>query len=99
MERASNNIHHLVFLKDSLNDKTVGLAKDSQAISLFTCDNANSAVLESLSNIGIKYIALRSAGHDNVDLGKCKELGIKVANTTIYNLDCWIKNKTSTNEL
>jgi D-lactate dehydrogenase len=84
LEMASNNTHNLIFLKDSLNEKTIDHAKGSEAISLFTGDNANSNILESLSNVGIKYIALRSVGHDNVDLKKCRELGIKVANVPEY---------------
>jgi D-lactate dehydrogenase len=84
LEMASNNSHNLIFLKDSLNEKTIDYAKGSEAISLFTGDNANSNILGSLSNIGIKYIALRSVGHDNVDLKKCQELGIKVANVPEY---------------
>lgn len=53
LEMAFNNTHNLVFLKDSLNEKTIDYAKGSEAISLFTGDNANSNILESLSNIGI----------------------------------------------
>jgi D-lactate dehydrogenase len=33
---------------------------------------------------GVRYIALRSVGYDNVDLKKAKALGIKVANVPAY---------------
>jgi D-lactate dehydrogenase len=41
-------------------------------------------VLEKLYLCGVRYIALRSVGYDNVDLKKAKALGIKVANVPAY---------------
>lgn len=46
---------------------------------LGNCD-ASSEVLEILSGYGVKYIASRSAGYNNIDLKKAKELGIRVSN-------------------
>ena len=51
---------------------------------LFTSDNASAEVLEKLHALGVKYLALRSAGYDHVDLNKAKELGIRVANVPAY---------------
>jgi D-lactate dehydrogenase len=50
----------------------------------FTADNASAIVLEKLYLCGVRYIALRSVGYDNVDLKKAKALGIKVANVPAY---------------
>lgn len=41
-------------------------------------------VLEILSEQGVKFITLRCAGFNNVDLKKAKELGIKVARVPAY---------------
>lgn len=67
-----------------LTDKTVYLAKGSEAVSIFSSDDASGNVLEMLYAIGVKFIALRSTGFNHVDLEKAKELGIKVANVPAY---------------
>ena len=74
----------LTFILESLNEHTVELARGSDAVSIFTSDIANAQVLKSLHKIGVKYLALRSVGHDHVDLAMCKQLGIKVANVPEY---------------
>lgn len=67
-----------------LTDKTVYLAKGSEAVSIFSSDDASGNVLEMLHANGVKFIALRSTGFNHVDLEKAKELGIKVANVPAY---------------
>lgn len=84
LQNANAEVHDLVLLEPSLSENTVALAKGCDAISLFTGDDANSAVLEELYKIGIKYIALRSAGFNHVDLKKANELKIKVARVPAY---------------
>ena len=76
--------HQLVFTKKSLNEETANLAKDFKMISIFIGDEANERVLKLLHKIGIRYIALRMAGYDNIDLEACKRLGIRVANVPEY---------------
>jgi D-lactate dehydrogenase len=63
---------------------TVDLAKGYDAICLFTSDDAGEKVLVKLTEIGVKYIVLRSAGYDHIDLQKAKALQIKVANVPNY---------------
>jgi D-lactate dehydrogenase len=58
----------------------VKLAEGFEGISIFTTDNASDTVLEKLYLCGVRYIALRSVGSDNVDIKKARALGIKVAN-------------------
>ncbi|MCM5338690.1 hypothetical protein MMT22_29945, partial [Escherichia coli] len=41
-------------------------------------------VLEELKKHGVKYIALRCAGFNNVDLDAAKELGLKVVRVPAY---------------
>jgi D-lactate dehydrogenase len=84
MEKALHGNHELVYTEQSLNGNTTKLAKGFDAISLFTSDDAASPVLEKLYACGVRYIALRSVGHDNVDLEKAHSLGIKVANVPAY---------------
>ena len=76
--------HALTFLDIRLSPSTVSLAKGAEAISLFTNDDASAMVLEELKKLGVDYIALRTAGYNNVDIKKAAELGIKVARVPEY---------------
>ena len=81
---ANNGKHELNLLELRLTENTASLAEGSEAISLFTSDDASERVLEKLSALGVKYIALRTAGYNNVAIEKAKELGIKVSRVPAY---------------
>lgn len=84
LEQANQDRHELIFFDTRLTQHTASFAKGCEAVSLFVSDDASDAVLNILSSIGIKYIVLRSAGFNNVDLKKASELGIKVARVPAY---------------
>ena len=84
LEKAAQGKHELVFTEQPLSETTATLAKEFDAIILFTSDNAAAEVLEKLSEVRVKFIALRSVGYDHVDLAKAMQLGIKVANVPAY---------------
>ena len=84
LEKATHGKLELVYTDQPLNEDTAKLADGFDAISLFTSDNATSSVLEKLYTYGIRYIALRSVGFDQIDLRKARALGIKVANVPAY---------------
>ncbi|MCX8079821.1 MAG: 2-hydroxyacid dehydrogenase [Bacteroidia bacterium] len=84
LEIAGTNIHEFYFTEDGLNSETAELAKGFEAITLFTSDDASSEVLKKLAASGIRYICLRSAGFDHVDLNTARELNIRVANVPAY---------------
>ena len=56
------------FLETKLNEDTVALAKDCDAVCVFVNDTVNAAVIDQLHEFGVKLIALRSAGYNNVDV-------------------------------
>ena len=56
------------FLETKLNADTVALAKDCAAVCVFVNDDVNAQVIEQLYEYGVKLIALRSAGYNNVDV-------------------------------
>ena len=56
------------FLETKLNEDTVGLANGCDAVCVFVNDTVNAAVIERLYALGVKLIALRSAGYNNVDV-------------------------------
>jgi D-lactate dehydrogenase len=84
LERYSSGIHLFDFCDDALNLNTVKIASGYDAITLFTSDDASDPVLEKLSTLGVRYICLRSAGYDHVNLTRARELGIRVANVPAY---------------
>ncbi len=53
-------------------------------VALFVNDDASAPVLDSLYKLGVRFIALRSAGFNHVDLKHTQMLGIRVANVPGY---------------
>lgn len=56
------------FLETKLNEDTVELARGCDAVCVFVNDTVNAAVIDKLYAYGVKLIALRSAGYNNVDV-------------------------------
>jgi len=83
-EKIKKRNHELVYFQEELSEETAHLATGFDAIVIFTSDTVNEAILKILHSNGVKYIALRSAGYDHVDLLKATELKIKVANVPEY---------------
>lgn len=84
IENANKGKHKLKFIDMRLTIETVSMAKGCDAVSLFVSDDASSAVLEKLYELGIKFIALRSAGFNHVDLKKASSLNIQVSRVPEY---------------
>ncbi|RDB19774.1 D-lactate dehydrogenase [Hypsizygus marmoreus] len=74
----------LTFLDPLLDKTTALLAEGHDAICIFVNDICDAEVLEQLHHHGIKYIALRCAGYNNVDLHTASRLGIKVTRVPSY---------------
>ena len=83
IERALNN-HELRMLETRLTADTASLAAGSEAVSIFVNDDASAPVLKKLKEAGVKYLALRSAGFNHVDLNEASKLGIRVARVPEY---------------
>jgi D-lactate dehydrogenase len=67
-----------------LTAETAPAAKGAQAVCAFVNDQADRACLEILSSLGVKLLALRCAGFNNVDLAAAKSLGITVTRVPAY---------------
>ncbi|KAG6830999.1 hypothetical protein H0H92_013471 [Tricholoma furcatifolium] len=80
---ATNDIQ-LTFLDPLLDKTTALLAEDHEAISIFVNDICDATVIEQLHKHGVKYIALRCAGYNNVDLAAARKFGIKVTRVPSY---------------
>ena len=74
----------LNFYETHLGPHIVNAIEDEQAVCVFVNDKVNRQVIEILAKKGVKIIALRCAGFNNVDLEAAKEFGIKVCRVPAY---------------
>lgn len=74
----------LEYYETSLNEKTVNLLVGVDAVCVFVNDQINRSVIQVLSQKGIKIIALRCAGFNNVDVEAAKEFNIKIVRVPAY---------------
>ncbi len=76
--------HSLRFIDATLDAHTVGLATDADAVCVFVNDTVDAAVVEQLAAAGVRAIALRCAGFNNVDLAAADRHGIDVVHVPAY---------------
>jgi D-lactate dehydrogenase len=81
---ANGHKHQLHFTNRMLTVDSATLAEGFEAVSIFAGDDGSAPVIEALHSIGIRYIALRAAGYDNVCLDTARSTGIAVANVPAY---------------
>ncbi|MEG0231633.1 MAG: 2-hydroxyacid dehydrogenase [Hafnia sp.] len=74
----------LEFFDFLLSPKTAKVAQGCEAVCIFVNDDASRKVLTELAALGVKIIALRCAGFNNVDLEAAKELGLEVVRVPAY---------------
>lgn len=67
-----------------LSAETVITAKGASAVCVFVNDKLDRTCLQSLARVGVKLIALRCAGFNNVDLEAAKELKLSVIRVPAY---------------
>jgi D-lactate dehydrogenase len=76
--------YELTYFEMHLNASTVGLAQGFDVVCAFVNDTLNQSILKTLSHQGIKLIAMRSAGYNNVDLKAAQALDIQVVRVPAY---------------
>ncbi len=84
LETANVGRHELFFLDARLSEDTCALAAGCRAVSLFVTDNAGATVLPSLQEMGVEFLALRSAGFNHVDLKMARQFKMRVARAASY---------------
>ncbi len=60
------------YFETKLNEDTASLAYGCDGVCVFVNDTVNAAVIDVLHGMGVKYIALRCAGFNNVDLNAAR---------------------------
>ena len=84
LSAANASRHQLRFFEPHLNEETVNLATGFDAACVFVNDQVNAAVIAKLGSLGIRLIALRCAGYNNVDLSAATKHGITVVRVPAY---------------
>ena len=72
------------FFETALNKDTANLSIGFEAVCIFVNDTVDKETIKRLSENGVKLIALRCAGFNNVDLEAAKEHDIKVVRVPVY---------------
>jgi D-lactate dehydrogenase len=72
------------FMDYRLSAETAAVARGARAICIFVNDRADRLCLETLSELGVKHVALRCAGFNGIDLTAAKELGLSVTRVPAY---------------
>ena len=84
LEKANNGKHNFKYITSLLSSETAHLAEGCEAVSIFVSDDASALVLQLLNKFGVRFLALRSAGFNHVDVAEAKKLNIKVARVAEY---------------
>lgn len=75
---------NLRFLEFRLTAATAAAAAGADAVCVFVNDQLDSACLERLSQLGVRLVALRCTGYNNVDLTAARSLGLIVTRVPLY---------------
>lgn len=84
MHAAAGGRHELVFLPQRLDASTAPAAAGSTAVCAFVNDQLDAPCLSALAGLGVRLIALRSAGFNHVDVETASRLGLAVARVPAY---------------
>lgn len=76
--------HELIYHEAQLKADSAAIAAGCQAVCVFVNDDVNQPALEILAASGVRLVALRSTGFNNVDLQTAANLGIKVVRVSDY---------------
>ena len=84
--KEANEVHgfHLTFYETRLTGATAKLAEGHQAVCAFVNDELPAETLQTLADLGVRMVAMRCAGFNNLDLEKLKALGMSAARVPAY---------------
>jgi len=84
LNTANRARHELRFFEPHLHKETVGLATGFEAVCVFVNDHVDATVIAKLRSLGVRLIALRCAGYNNVDLSAAMKNGVAVVRVPAY---------------
>lgn len=84
LEPVNAGLHKLIFIEARLSAETARLASGADAVCAFVNDDLSAGVVEQLAALGIRLLALRSAGFNHVDLSAAEAARLSVARVPAY---------------
>jgi len=81
---AAKSPHQFTYIEAKLNKETAALAQGYPAVCVFVNDQVDAEVLDVLHAGGTRFIVLRCAGYNNVDLATAARYGMQVARVPAY---------------
>lgn len=84
LSRANQSQHQLTYFEPHLDEQTASLATGYEAVCCFVNDTLSATVIRTLAAGGVRLIAMRCAGFNNVDLEQAQKVGIQVARVPEY---------------
>jgi len=84
LARANQKKHEITLISNHLTIDTAIYAEGKDAIIVFTNDDVSAPVVDKLAELGIKYIAARCVGTDQINKQRAAKYGIKLANVPSY---------------
>jgi D-lactate dehydrogenase len=83
------------YLDMPLQEQTAAMAAGADAVCVFVNDTVNAVVMQQLAALGVKVIALRCAGFNNVDLEAAKAHQIHVCRVPAYSPEAVAEHATA----
>lgn len=80
LAKANQKKHDITLISNPLSTETALYAEGKEAVIVFISDYVSAQVINQLADLGVKYIATRSASTDHIDKVAAAARGIKVAN-------------------
>jgi D-lactate dehydrogenase len=81
---AAGSPHEILYFEAHLNAATATLAEGATAVCPFVNDRLDRDALSRLAQLGVRLVALRGAGFNNVDVAAAEAQGISVARVPAY---------------
>lgn len=84
LDEANRGVHRLIYLESRLTIQTSASAMGAGGVCAFVNDELDADVLNKLFASGVRLVALRCAGFNNVDLQAATRLGMVIARVPEY---------------
>lgn len=83
-DRLNQNQYNIKYFDTKLNADTAILAKEADCVIAFVNDTIDQSVIKSLSSLGVKLIAMRCAGYNNIDFKAAFQHKLAVVRVPAY---------------
>ena len=84
LERANASRHSIEFAESALDERAAALARGFDGVCLFVNDHATPAVIACLAQGGVRLIAQRATGYNNIDLAAAAKYDVTVMRVGFY---------------